>query len=175
MSPHLRTSSITIPLYVQSLFAEPCEHSNFDVLHTLRQLDCVDDTTLLRKFELLQLNDQSGSVIDSVRVFLRNQHGIELTVTWGVFDEDLSSADADNSPKSCLAQDSRLAGTLDITPVLSALAAAGFEAVSPDVIQGFSVRFIRGKAMAGKMRLGIHVNLDFGAYFAGRGYALRAQ
>jgi hypothetical protein len=174
MSPHLRTSSVIIPAYLQSLFAELCERSSFDVLHTSRQLDGVDDETLMRKFELLNLNDQSGSAIDSVRVLLRNQDGVELTFTWGVFDEDLPSANADSSPKSRFEPNIRFAGVADITHVLSALAEAGFEPLSPQAIHDFSVRFIRGKAMAGKLRLGIQANLDYGAEFAGRGDAMRA-
>jgi hypothetical protein len=57
---------------------------------------------------------------------------------------------------------------------LSAVAAVGFESLSLESSQDLSVRFIRGKAMAGKMRPGIHLNIDFSACFAGRGYAIRA-
>ncbi|MDR3612945.1 MAG: hypothetical protein P4L53_05210 [Candidatus Obscuribacterales bacterium] len=175
MSPHLRTSSVIIPAYLQNLFAELCERSGFDVLHTSRQLDGVDDETLKRKFEMLGDVYQSGSVIDSVRICLRNQAGVELTFTWGVFDEDLPSANVDDSPKSRFEQNICFAGATDLTPVFSALAAAGFEPLSPDANQNFSIRFIRGQAMAGKMRLGINANLDYGAEVAGRGCAMRAQ
>jgi len=175
MSPHLRTSSVVIPAYLRSLFAELCDHSSFDVVHTSRQLDGVDDETLQRKFEMLSDLYQSGSVINSVRICLRHQAGVELTFTWGVFDEDLPSANADDSPKSRFEQNIRFVGATDLTPAFSALAAAGFEALVPDANQNFSIRFIRGQAMAGKMRLGIHANLDYGAEVAGRGYAMRAQ
>lgn len=166
MTYPLRSQSVTIPAYLQSLFAHLCQQSGFRLLHSSRQLDGLDDAQLMRKSEELALNGQSGSTIDRVRIVLRSNDGVDLTFTWGVFEGDLTSADTDFSPKPRFEGDNQLAGTPALVTVLTALAGAGFESL-PASGQEFTIRFIRGSDMAGKVRLGIHVTLDYGAQLAG--------
>ena len=167
MDAMISASRVTLPHYIIDLLGELRERSKFKVLHVSRQLDDIDGQILERKFESLALNDQNGSVIDSTRIFLQDSYGVELTLTWGVFEEDLPSADLDFQPKKFIATDSLVYRTCTptMTATIEALSAACFEVIPGDIANNSALRFIRGRSMVGKMRAGIHAQLDTRGFY----------